>query len=514
VYFEPAYNNPCTINANAVCRLFEIATGYTNTITQGAFTVTVGVEGFQQHDGVFNGSASAITINGPYVQDGGTFKSTSGTLTHNAATWTSNTGTPTFNANGGTVTFNRTHDNTVTVASGSMRFNNVTLAFSGGTGSIGVTGTMYVDGTLTLADRDVYANGGITSGTIEVGGNLTMAASYWGLRSTGLIKMTGTGSQTISTTGTSTFPPIEVAKSAGTLVLSGANSASGWTWTSGTLDASGSTLTVVDPYNVPITVTPGAVSYNNVGINVSGSSTIVTISGTWDVNGNLALDIRDQYGSCKVNSGTINVAGNLAVSYGTSSGWGASTAAIVMDGTGTINATSGVPCASLTINTAGTASLAANASIGTVAVTNGTLNLAGYNLSATTLTIGASGTLKLQGGETVTTPTSNSGTVAYTGTTATVKAWSYTNLTINKPGGTYSFTGGSTYNVSGTLTFTGAAGNLLTLQSTDANAWNINPSGSRAVDYVNVSKSNNTNATAIAATNSTNGGGNTNWTFS
>ena len=369
---------------------FNIGSGYSGTISQGAVTITVGSTGWTQAGGTFNGGSNPIAINGPVALSGGTFKSTSGTLTHNAATWTSNTGTPTFNANGGTVTFNRTHNNPVAVASGSIHFNNVYLMFSGGSGSIGVTGTMYVDGTLTLADRDTYSNGGITSGTIEVGGNLTMAASYWGLKSTGLVKMTGTDSQTISTTGTSTFPPIEVAKSTGTLVLSGANSVSGWTWTSGTLDASGSTLTVVVPYNTSITVTPGTVSYNNVGINVSGSSTIVTINGTWDVNGNYSPTIRDQYGSCKINTGTFNVAGNLTPTYA-SAGWGASTCAIVMDGTGSITAKNGsVPCASLTVNTSGTVSLGGNLSLSGLTWTSGALDLSTYTLAvAGTITTGA-----------------------------------------------------------------------------------------------------------------------------
>lgn len=79
---------------------------------------------------------------------------------------------------------------------------------------------------------------------------------------------------------------------------------------------------------------------------------------------------------------------------------------------------------------------------------------------------------------------------------------------------TLTFAAGSTQNVTGTLTLTGTAGNLLTLASSSpGTSWNINPSGSRTFDYVSVSHSTNTNATDITATNSFNGGNNIKWLF-
>jgi hypothetical protein len=140
-----------------------------------------------------------------------------------------------------------------------------------------------------------------------------------------------------------------------------------------------------------ITVTPGTVSYNNVGINVSGMGTIVTINGTWDVNGNYSPTIRDEFGGCKINTGTFNVAGNLTPTYGTW-GWDTSTCAIVMDGTGTISASTGLPCASLTVNTSGTVSLGGNLSLSGLTWTSGALDLSTYTLAvagAATIATGA-----------------------------------------------------------------------------------------------------------------------------
>jgi len=77
---------------------------------------------------------------------------------------------------------------------------------------------------------------------------------------------------------------------------------------------------------------------------------------------------------------------------------------------------------------------------------------------------------------------------------------------------TVKFAGSSTLTVSGTWTVTGAAGQLIILQSTDANAWTINPTAAN-VSYANVSKSNS--GLKLCATYSTDGtGNNSNWYIS
>ena len=477
--FSGVYPVDCTVNANANVKGVTIAAGYLGTITQGAFTITVGSTGWNQAGGTFTGSASSIALNGPYALSGGTFTSTSGTLTHNGATWTSNTGTPTFNGNGGKVVFYRAIYASTTVASGSVHFNNVDLSYEGSGGGLNVTGDMYVDGTLQMVQRS-YTCYGLISGTIQLAGNLSMNSTLvsgdtYPLQ--GTVRMMGTGNQTISSvTNGGILPQIAVDKPSGTLILSGTNTVHNWTWTNGTLDATGSTLVILVKFGTPITVTPGAASYNNVNISVSGGSTIVTVSGTWDINGNFYPYIRDQYGGCKINTGTINVAGNLTATQGAQA-WGASTCSIVMDGTGTISTTGDVPCASLTINTAGTItaadSLDLNRSGSDLFVTAGTLDLAGYNATINDqFTIGASGILKLQGGETLSkAPTANVGAVEYTGdgagTAVTLKNWTYSTLSIASTTGTP-----STFSLPAALT---VSGNLSRSGGTlDATASNYN----------------------------------------
>ena len=73
-------------------------------------------------------------------------------------------------------------------------------------------------------------------------------------------------------------------------------------------------------------------------------------------------------------------------------------------------------------------------------ITAGTFDLSGKNLTVSgsggTFTVQSGGNLQLQGGETLTTPTLNSGsTVTYDGTSAayTIKNYTYSNLTIKGP---------------------------------------------------------------------------------
>ncbi len=79
---------------------------------------------------------------------------------------------------------------------------------------------------------------------------------------------------------------------------------------------------------------------------------------------------------------------------------------------------------------------------------------------------------------------------------------------------TITFTAGTTQAITNSLTFQGAAGQLLTLSRYGASGvWNINTTGiaSPTLNYLSVS--NSTSTLCILATNSTNGGGNTNWDF-
>lgn len=77
---------------------------------------------------------------------------------------------------------------------------------------------------------------------------------------------------------------------------------------------------------------------------------------------------------------------------------------------------------------------------------------------------------------------------------------------------TLTFTAGTTQTVTNNWTVTGSSGNLITLQSSAASAWTINPTAAN-VSYVDVSYSTNTGV-AFCATYSTNSNNNTGWSIS
>ncbi len=123
--------------------------------------------------------------------------------------WTYTAGT--VNAGTSTVKF---QTNSLTVNSGAMSFNHVTLDM--GNTDLTVTGTMDVNGDLTLTTvRNI-------SGTIAVAGNVTSADTSVG--GTGVIKLDGTGSQTITANSSADFPNgnFTIDKAGGTASLGGA----------------------------------------------------------------------------------------------------------------------------------------------------------------------------------------------------------------------------------------------------------------------------------------------------
>lgn len=101
------------------------------------------------------------------------------------------------------------------------------------------------------------------------------------------------------------------------------------------------------------------------------------------------------------------------------------------------------------------------------------------------------------------------------GTTSTVSgSTTFYNLSSITAGKNITFTAGTTQTISNALTLTGSSGSYVTLRSSsNGSYWNINPQGTRSVSYVDVKDSNNSNATAITATNTVDSGHNSNWTI-
>lgn len=273
--------------------------------------------------------------------------------------------------------------------------------------------TRTINGTLrVLGDLTQYCNSYSTttnSGTIEVSGNLNIQGA-WAKGGTTLTKMIGTGTITGSGSG-SYIGPLEIATS-GTITFANTGTADiggNFTYTSGTVVTTGSTVRFVG--GAGLAINPGSVVFNHVVFSL-GTASASTITGTLYVGGNLTLTGTNMWPS--FNGGTIDVKGNLAASGALSGG----TTSIVLSGSGvqTLSIISGspqLPGSVIKVNNASSVlTLGSNVNLGAspgIDVFNGSVNMAGYNLTTKTLDLELNTLTKNGGVLTV------NGTVAGTG---------------------------------------------------------------------------------------------------
>jgi parallel beta-helix repeat protein len=166
---------------------------------------------------------------------------------------------------------------------------------------------------------------------------------------------------------------------------------------------------------------------------------------------------------------------------------------------------------------------ASGLSIGTgsqIALNDGSLNVGGDVAITGTLTVG-SGSLSLIGNWSNSgTFTPGTGTVTFNGTNQSVSgATTFYNLTKNVTSAatlTFQNSDDNRTTITNIMDLQGASGRLLSLRSDSAGTqWEIDPRGTRTVQYLNVKDSKNVSATNINAVgnNCTDSGNNTKWSF-
>jgi hypothetical protein len=304
--------------ANAVGGV-RFSSGYAGTITQNTGSaLNVGSTGWVQLGGTFVGSSGgdAINITNSLVVTGGSYQSTSGTLTLAASgTYTPVThrigASATFLANGGTFYFNGACA-TNYLTPGTSSYKNITFA--------GVCSTITMTGNLTASGNFLIPNTGnditVNSGTIYVGGNVSISGTNVPFHGTAVIELTGSATgQTITTSGTSTLGNVKISAGANNVTLSGTVGIYGnyVVNTVGTLTTTGSTL-ALGSNCTNITITPGTATYNNVSF-LSYCSTYDLGGGTLTMSGNLSFTASSSSDYAVLNSGTIAVGGNVNSNY-------------------------------------------------------------------------------------------------------------------------------------------------------------------------------------------------------
>ncbi len=444
--FNSTSTKNATIDGNIEVKGISINSGYTGTITQASGAIVkIRGDGFSQSAGTFSGGDSGFLVgdtsggfvNSSFSISGGTFTPTSGsftvtgnftssggslnmsgkTLTFNGSTQTS---TLTCSGNfGGTVGINKTSSSgSFTLASGC----NINLAttISGPSSPITVTnnGTMTVASSLTMTSINLVNNG-----------TFTHNGTTWTSTSSSITNNTGA---TITYAGTD----LNISRSF---------------TQNGTFDLTGKTVTFDDNNNSDsTTLTCGSTFQGSIFIEKNNSGTSFSLGSDCTVSGTFN---RDQgLINNPVTMTTLTVQGDF-INHGTDT-FGGSNLSVVLTGSTATNLASANSTAftsPLTINKSGggtvalsTGSFRSSGSAATCTLTSGILDVSGGAFDfvcGSTLTIKNGTTIKLLGGgTTITTPVLEGGsTVMYVGTGGpyTLRDWSYQNLTINGPGGTY-----------------------------------------------------------------------------
>jgi hypothetical protein len=288
---------------------------------------------------------------------------------------------------------------TYNISPGTWDYPDVYLQHSCGTLNLN-TQTFKVAGTLTLASSFV---GMFSNGVIEAYGDINQVGTH-GLYDanpvTGTLKIVGTGVQTL-TGSTGYFPKMEVAKTGGTLNLAGTiNLMSSYIYTSGVINAGTSNLNFAGNG----TSAPGPSAYYDVSFTGSGKSQ--DFGGGSILVTNL-LTIADTNASPgAINNGSINAQKNVVFSSFGKNGTAVlnyvsgNNSTLTIAGTAkTLDTTHTVAKTGLTTSV----TLVADTSFATVGrnflISTGTLDVAGFNFSVNNLiTISVGGKLLCNGG--------------------------------------------------------------------------------------------------------------------
>jgi hypothetical protein len=493
--FDADCDNSPTVNANLNYDGVRIDSGYTGTISQGTRSITVGVSGWVQNDGTFTGGSAAFDANGTIDLVAGSFTATSGTTTVERSLIIASA--VTFAHNSGTITFDGTFGGDTTIDAPGKSFNKIILNRSFGN-SQNLLLTITANTTVPLGD----------SPTITLAN--TTPPKVYNLTNNGTIQI-GTGTFTNSVeasflnNGTITT---KTSTKAGVGVITNA--------TGSTVQFIGDGDGAADNY----TITSFATSYHHLTVNsTDGVSDIYQQGSAPSIAGNLLI-AAGEYQAKGFNvtpTGSITVSNGAILSIYGSETVSGSSLTLSSGSTVTYTGDNDLLLDSYTLHswsyhnlTIALELLDSVTASGTVTV-NGSFALSGGTFSApTTLSIG--GNFSRSGG----TFSPGSNTVSLTGTNQSISgSTTFYNLskTVNLAD-TLTFTAGTTQTVTGALTLKGVSGNLLVMRSSSSGTrWNINPSGTRDVNSVDLKDSDNTAITAAIAVDSVNSGNNNNWLF-
>lgn len=455
------YNLTGTMDIDGDLTITSIYTFYTGTIAVAGDVTTTDAA-------IYTGSSTAFLFNGGIdqtlsanggeghivnvnINKGGTLyiEDTIGVVQD----WTYVNGT--VNAGTSTVKFVYAPD----INSGNTSFNDVIFNCASG-GTANITSTMDVNGDLTITSMTV-----LYTGTIAVAGNITTTDTVISSSSTTILLIDGGVDQTLSANGgTGQMISINIDKGGNTLFIEDTiEIVRNFTHTNGIVDAGTSTIGFVASTG-SMTISSGTMHFYNVIFNCAAG---FTITGTMYIDGDLTFTA-----SYNIHDGILSVEGNVTVvdsdvyryltaltfTGGNTQSFDLTGTEALWDGDIKVNKSGGQVnlLSNLTLNYASQ----------DLIIEEGTFDINGHDLSVSgigsTFVVQSGGNFQLQGGETTTVPTLQSGSTAtYDGAGSILKDWTYHHLTINGSG-TFTFgvnesLGGNFLLTAGTVDFNGKA---------------------------------------------------------
>lgn len=406
------FNNQCSANCDPLLPAsvnvggLRLNSSYTGTIAQSGTVVTIGTAGFRQRGGTFTGGSANFTATNIFAVLGGSYQATAAELRLTQGDF-SVVAPGVFNANGGTLRLACVYGLTCNITPGSGTYNHVVIGGFYSWYELGGN-TMVIAGDLSMGDSfgGGYTGQPVNNGTFALSGNYNVINT--GVRGSAVIRMVGNslGQQVNGASGLF-LPRLTIAAGANQVTLNGeVNVASYYTYESGTVVTTGSTLWVHCDYGLTCPFVSGPVSYNNLRLS--------SYYGHYDLGGGTvtvggSLTIGDTFGSGylnqQLNNGTFNVTGNISISP---FGYRGNAVLNSVGGNSSISAGAivGVPQGTVTVNkTAKTnvvtfgSNLSFSGTGQAVNVTTGTVDLAGFNLGVGgVLTVGANGKISCNGG--------------------------------------------------------------------------------------------------------------------
>jgi Secretion system C-terminal sorting domain len=324
----------CTVDASVSVKSITVTVLYAGTIIQGANTIAVsGATSFG--GGTFTGGTADITITGAFALSGTTFTSTSAILElQDNAAFTGGS----FAHNSGTVRFNCTHIVAETISGTSPAF--YTLEFVGiNRGyTISSTGNISVANNLIISGAGFY---NLLTGTIDVKGDINVSNTAVGCGGDAMININGTITQNFNgntTAGTGALPQLTINKTSGTLNLANFPAVSNnFTYTTGTVNAGTSTFCFTHGSIVTYSIT-GSLTLAGIEFIMNTSLTTITISAATTLSATGDLIIAGA-GGVLINTGNINVNGNINLTNIATNGGGSTTINIIGAGNESIDGT-------------------------------------------------------------------------------------------------------------------------------------------------------------------------------